>query len=858
MTSRLSPCLFAAATAILLALPAQAQASEERAFDIPKGNLSSVLPVVSRQAGVSISVVDAKLWRARVKPVRGRMSVDEAIRRLLAGSDARAVRVSATSWRIERRPPPPRVAYRAERPPRQAPQPRAREPSNDMVAAAHDEIIVTASKTDLPYSHFAGVATQLDGGDLAFGGERGMDSILSRTATVSSTHLGSGRNKLFIRGIADSSFTGPTQSTVGQYLGDIRLAYNAPDPDLRLYDVDNVEILEGPQGTLYGAGSLGGIIRVVPKAPDPRAMSVQAIAGVSVTQHGDPGGDIAAIANLPVGENGHALRLVGYMLTDGGYIDNPMLGQNDVNRVHVRGGRGTFRFEAGDDWTIDLGGIYQVIKSNDAQYADKDAPPLVRNSLVQQNAKARYALGTVVVMKDWGDLRFQSSNAYIEHRLFERFDATVPDGVQAGAVDIERLFSPYDVSLISNRPRVLDQRNATRMFVSENRLSRPYHDGLGWVVGVSFIDNRARQTRDFGIAGFGSAGFTTTLPARVEAAGPPAELPQAEVSLRGISAILPGVTNRITEVTGYAEATVELMPNLIATGGLRLSHARLGGTAEGFFLALDPAQRATTASRNETDLLPSFSLLATPLDNVRLYARYQEGFRPGGLAVDGNFVRRFLNDQVRTWEAGVRFGDKGHSLLDASLALSYSRWRNIQADFIDSNGFPTTANIGDGRITSLSGTIAMRPTDALTFELGAVYNHSRVDDFSPQILPVYDAAPTRLGRIPNVAKHAVRGSVNYATVIGDEDFRINGWASYIGPSRLGIGPVLGESQGDYVDTGLAMRVGNERRGLSLTLTNLFDSRGNRFSLGTPFVEGNEGFLTPLRPRTLRIAVDVAY
>nr|WP_245198614.1 TonB-dependent receptor [Sphingopyxis italica] len=788
--------------------------------------------MISRQAGVSISVGDAKLWQARVKPVRGRMSVEKAIQRLLEGSDARAVRVSATSWRIERRPA--RVA-RAAPPPRPAPQPRAREPSNDMVAAARDEIIVTASKTDLPHSHFAGVVTRLDGGDLAFGGERGMDSILSRTATVSSTHLGPGRNKLFIRGIADSSFTGPTQSTVGQYFGDIRLSYNAPDPDLRLYDIDNVEILEGPQGTLYGAGSLGGIIHVVPKAPDPRAMSIQAIAGLSVTQHGDPGGDIAAIANLPVGEDGHALRLVGYMLTDGGYIDNPLRGQNDVNRVHVRGGRGTFRLEAGDDWTIDFGGIYQAITSDDAQYADKDAPPLTRASMVEQNATARYGMGTIVVMKDWGDLYFQSSNAFIDHRLFERFDASLPEsrrgagdgaGAVMGAVDVERLFAPVEITPMADVPRVLDQHNDTRMFVSENRLSRPYHDGLGWVVGASFVNNRARQDREYGY-------------------GP-------------LRAVLPGVTNRITEVTGYAEATVEIMPDLIASGGLRLSHARLGGEAEGVSFALAEANRATTASRNETDLLPSLSLLATPLDNVRVYARYQEGFRPGGLAVDGNFVRRFLNDKVRTWEAGMRFGDKGRSLLDASISISHSRWRNIQADFIDSSGFPTTANIGDGRITSLSGAMAVRPTSALTFELGAVYNHSRVDDLSPQILPVFAAAPARLGRIPNVASHAVRGSVNYATMVGDEDFRMNGWANYIGPSRLGIGPVLGESQGDYVDTGLAMRVGNDRRGLSLTVTNLFDSRGNRFSLGTPFLEGNEGFLTPLRPRTLRIAVDVAY
>ena len=833
------PLRLSLAAAIALSLPAQALAAEERAFDVPKGNLSAVLPVISRQAGVSISVVDAKLWQARVKRVRGRMSVERAIQRLLDGSDARAVRVSATSWRIERRPARSHIA-RAAPVPRQSPAPRAPERSQDTIAAAQDEIIVTASKTDLPLAHFAGVVTRLEGGDLAFGGERGMDSILSRTATVSSTHLGSGRNKLFIRGIADSSFTGPTQSTVGQYLGDIRLSYNAPDPDLRLYDVDTVEILEGPQGTLYGAGSLGGIIRLVPKAPDPRAMTVQAIAGVSITQHGDPGGDIAAIANLPVGEDGHALRLVGYMLTDGGYIDNPLRGQNDVNRVHVRGGRGTFRFEAGDGWTVDLGGVYQAITSDDAQYADKDGPPLTRSSMVEQNATARYAMGTVVVMKDWDGLHFQSSNAFIDHRLFERFDASLPEARQGadmsnggalfppsvGTVDVERLFAPLQVTAMNDVPRALDQQNATRMFASENRLSRPYQDGLGWVVGASFIDNRARQQRDY-------------------AYGP-------------LRAILPGVTNRITEFTGYAEATAEIVPDVIASGGLRLSHARLGGEAEGVSFALSQAGRATTASRNETDLLPSFSLLATPLHNVRFYARYQEGFRPGGLAVDGNFVRRFLNDQVRTWEAGMRFGDKRQSLFDASVSISHSRWRNIQADFIDSTGFPTTANIGDGRITSLSGALAVRPTETLTFELGAVYNHSRVDDLSPQILPVYSAAPGRLGRIPNVASHAVRGSINYATVIGEEAFRINGWANYVGPSRLGIGPVLGESQGDYVDTGVAMRVGDERRGLSLTLTNLFDSRGNRFSLGTPFVEGNEGFLTPLRPRTLRIAVDVAY
>lgn len=775
------------------------QARETRSIDVERGTLAQVLPVLGRQAGVSISVADAQLWQSRVKPVRGKMTTAQAFDRMLSGSDARAVRVGATSWRIERRPIPVKQARRTK--PKKVGPPRAQAPPGPIVETAPEEIVVSASKTDLPYANYAGVATLLDGDDLAFGGERGMDSILSRMASISSTHLGSGRNKLFIRGIADSSFTGPTQATVGQYLGDIRLSYNAPDPDLRLYDIDRVEVLEGPQGTLYGAGSLGGIIRVMPETADPYGFALKGIAGVSLTQHGEPGGDLAAIANIPIGESGHALRLVGYTISDGGYIDNPLRGQTDVNRTYVSGGRANFRFDAGDSWSAELSGIYQVITADDAQYADKNAPPLIRNSLVEQGAKAHYGSGMLVVAKDWDGLHFQSSNAYIDHRLDERFDASLP----------------------GNPPRVFDQQNDTRMFTSETRLSRPYRDGFGWVLGTSFVDNRTRQTRAFGAALFGSA--------------------------------LTGVTNSIREYTAYGEASLELLPDVVATGGLRFTHARLGGEGEDVPFTLAAAGQAITASRNEEDALPSFSLLARPIENLTLYARYQEGFRPGGLAIDGNFVRRFRNDHVATYEAGIRLGEKGATPFDAALSLSHSRWRNIQADFIDGNGFPTTANIGDGRITSLSGSLAVRPMQGLSVELAAIYNKSRVDELAPELAFVTLA---RLGRVPNVASHAVRGAIDYAVPLGSQDFRINGWANYIGPSRLGIGPVLGEGQGDYVDTGVAMRIGNDRRGVSLTLTNLFDAKGNRFALGTPFVEGGAGYLTPLRPRTIRIAIDVAY
>ena len=120
------------------------------------------------------------------------------------------------------------------------------------------------------------------------------------------------------------------------------------------------------------------------------------------------------------------------------------------------------------------------------------------------------------------------------------------------------------------------------------------------------------------------------------------------------------------------------------------------------------------------------------------------------------------------------------------------------------------------------------------------------------------SASAGLGRIPNVADYAAQGSIDYRVPAGRDDLRLGAWFKYIGPSRLGIGPRLGDKQGNYLDTGLAARLGDTRRGLTVSLTNLLDSKGNRFALGTPFDLEQGAFITPQRPRTLRIAFDYRY
>jgi iron complex outermembrane recepter protein len=800
--------------AIVASAPA---AAESVRINAPAGRAADVAVAIARQTGSSVVIADRDVANRRVPAIHGRLTAEQAVARLARSAGAQAVPAGPNGWRLVA------VASAAEvRRARggQRPGP-ASTPAPPPPEASPIEIVVVGSKRETPLAEYPGQVEIIDGEDLALGGVGGTEKIMQRIPTVSSTYLGSGRNKLFIRGIADSSFTGPTQSTVGQYLGDLRLSYNAPDPDLRLSDLASVEVLEGPQGTLYGAGSLGGIIRLVPNEPEMDLVAGSAMIGGSATEHGALGGDASATANLPLIGDRSALRFTVNAETQGGYIDKPLLGRNDVNRTDIYSGRATARVEVAYDWTVDLIGVTQRTDGRDSQYADRDGPPLTRTTMVTEGFDADFAQGQFVVTGRLGEVRFKSSTGITGQTVEERYDATLPNG----------------------SPRLFVQHNDTEMVANETRLWRPLGDRFGWVVGGSYTHNRTRLTR--------------TL-------GPPDS--QGAVT---------GVTNVIDEFTLYGEASFRLTDGLVATGGGRYTHSRLGGDGEDVSPLLAADLAGITVSRTEQVFLPSASLAATVSPEALLYLRYQEGFRPGGLAIAGNFVARYRNDRIATFEVGGRRGRAGSGPFDVAASVAYTRWQDIQADFIDSAGFPSTANIGDGRIwtATLTGGIAVAPS--LRIDAGLTYNDGRIDEpsallfirvapalgipgFSGRIEDLPAALLEHITEIPNIARFSGRIGFDYRRPLGDElELTAQGWANYVGRSRLGVGPELGEPQGDYLDTGLTVRVGRENFGVTLGLTNLTDEEGNRFALGTPFAIGRDQ-LTPLRPRTLRIGLDAAF
>ena len=770
-----------------------------RPIDVPAGTVGQAAFALGRQAGVNIAVPDRQVFNRRSPPIRGKLGIDAALSKLASAGGFRVRKVGPKSYILvaEAKPAPAPVARL-----RPAPVPAAAtaEPPED--APPPQDIVVTASKRDTFSRRFPGQWSRLDGELFTPLGVPGAEAIEVRSVGFSSTHLGAGRNKLFIRGIADSSFSGPTQSPVGQYLGDMRTGYSGPDPDLRLVDMQSVEILEGPQGTLYGSGALGGIVLLKPNRPALSEMSGTVGTGVSVTWHGDPGYDASGVLNAPFGDAA-ALRLVGYHSREGGYIDNLSTGENDINSVDVTGGRATLTAELAPGWFADLSGVIQGIEGDDSQYADEHAPDLTRSSLVDQPFSSDFALASLVIRKDSGPIRFQSTTGASWQDVDENFDAS-----------------------IGPRIRQLGQQSKARAVSNETRLWRPMADGYSWLLGFSSIIQHYDVSRD---------------------------VTEDEKKLD-----LAGVENRVRETTVYGEVGFELTSVIEASVGARYTISALSGSGEHLSPLIADRLADEDSKRKEHRLLPSAALLARPIDGLTVYARYQQGFRPGGLSIGGDTVRLYRNDRLGTAEAGFRYGRPGRDRVDLQGSATLSKWDDIQADFLDPSGLPVTDNIGDGRVWTMTVNGGYRLTSDLRLEAGIAWNDGKITGPTSEFKMLVDAAGSDSMRIPNIARIVARGAIDWNTDIGaGRTLQANAYVRYVGTSRLGIGPRLGEKQGEYLDSGMVLRVSDDHRAISLNVTNLADVEGNRFAFGAPIATGIDQ-LTPLRPRTIRLGFEQTF
>lgn len=661
MTAKNGCCLRRATLASLAltvaSLPgaAGARSPSQAAIVVPASSLAEALRLIASRTGSEIVTLERGLSTVATPAQRLSGSVGAMLDRLMRGTAFRAVRIADNSFRIERRPVVRDVPRGRSSPPPAVPDPT--------------DIIVTASKFPIPLARYPGsVAQMLTANDAAPGSRSGsMDKAASKLPVLQGTELGEGRNKTFIRGIADSSFNGSTQSTASIYFGDALLGFGSPSPSLKLYDISNVEVLEGPQGTLYGSGSLGGVIHISPNPVDLHSIAGSVATGVSATYGGRPGWDGAAMVNLPLVDSRLGVRVVGYHEHEGGYIDNLGAGP-DSNSVNVSGGRAAVTGRVTDSIRLDVGALYQATDGNDAPYTRQRDGILKRNSRIPEPYASKLFLGYVTADKTWDSgLKLTSVTTLGTRSSIDVFDSSQ-----------------------TNRPETAYQIDRSSiMFSHETRLARRSESGLSWVVGATYQRSRDGLTRSLG-------------------------QPEAPTELDEL-------TNITYAASFFGQASTTLARSLDLTLGVRWTTARTDSEPS---RDRRPLIRGVTARRTD----PTIALAWRAAPNTILYGRVQTGYRNGGMAVARSIgrVANFDSDSVIMGEIGIRRLRSRPVGLSVSTALSYTVWTDIQADLITNRGLPYTANIGDAKVLAVEASVDWVPLPGLSLGGVVLYTGNRL------------------------------------------------------------------------------------------------------------------------------------
>ncbi|MBX3479009.1 MAG: TonB-dependent receptor [Caulobacter sp.] len=775
-------------------------------FNIAEKALGAELVEFALRTGLSVGGGNIAACAPRGRPLVGRFTARAGLTRLLAGTGCsfRFIDAGAVEIIVLPRPGPTQARPEPTTPPRPA-------PPVDLA-----ELVVVATRRPTTVDQLAYPVTALDAATLAGQAVTDAADIAQLSPGMTVTNLGSGRNKILIRGLSDGPLTGRTQSMVGLYLDDVRITYNAPDPDLRLIDMAQVSVLRGPQGALYGAGSLGGVLRLSTNRPELDRVTGWLSGSAGVTHGGDGSSTLEGMLNLPLVEGRAGLRAVAWRDVDGGYIDDVGLRRANVNRLVRLGGRLAARLELNGTWSLTVGLVGQAIDSDDTQYAVAGVGPYQRRNSLREphdNDFAEARLG-LTGRTAWGELRWTA--AVVDHHLDSRYDATAAPPVA----------SPPG-------PVAFDDVNDLNSFVTEASLISGAGAPFDWLVGVFY--GRSQQDIDLTLA-------TAT-------ASPVVSFTEAR-------------RDRLEESALFGEVVLPLPADLDLTLGGRFFSAK--GQVRSLIATPLTGDKADFSGRfSHSGFAPKILVSWRGLDGVVLYAGATEGYRSGGFNTTGapgqafdaaggvQPYRRYQGDELWSFEAGARF-----SSLEGSLQINVTafetRWSNIQSDQLLASGLPFTANIGDGinRGVEVEGVYRSGP---LRLSGNLLVNSPELDRANP-------AFPARSDlSLAGVPAFSAGLSAHYAWPIsGDHQLELDGRLAYVGASSLTFDAQTSPAMGDYVSGRLAASLVGDRWSLTLAVTNPADSRGDTFAYGNPFTLRTTRQMTPQRPRTASLTLRATF
>jgi iron complex outermembrane receptor protein len=700
-------------------------------------------------------------------------------------------------------------------------------------ATTLNTVEITANRRREPAREVPMQVNALGAQELQRKGDASMSDYLTKEPGVALTSSGAGNAQISMRGITTGADISPT---VGVYVDEVPFGSSTIYGlgaqlalDMGLLDLNHIELLRGPQGTLYGAGAMGGLLKYVTNEPDSEG-GITGHAGVmlSGTEHGGLNHTESAVVNVPIKQDVAALRVSAFNEQDGGYVNR--IGsdpEKGVNGSSTRGGRASLTVTPTNALTVRLTATTQQIKRDGNAAVDYNFytrqplyGDLTQSRLVDEPFDQIIELYSANIEYDFGWARLNAISAYQTIRSSNISDDSPVYPGLLNALYGAPLFRTAAASLSAS----------TDKFTQELRLTSPANRKLEWIAGLFYTHESSNQDQALTATGPGTS----------------------------LTLLTNNFPSTYKEYAAYGDLTYHFTTRLSATAGLRIAHndqtfsAISSGPLAGN--GNNPGQSADTS---KTYLFTLGYLLT---QNSSLYGRVATGYRPGGPQpslhdpVTGQMTPGTFNpDTLTSYEVGYKadFLDKRASI---SVSAFDIEWKNIQLNTVV-NTLGVVTNGGKARSRGLEFFGTLNPTPQWRLGAGLTYLDSRLTQ------DVSGIGAVSGDRLPNTPDFSATLNVDYL-------FNVASYRAYAGATETFIGQRNSNFPGSkslpnfsmpsYFTTDLRAGIDLRKANVSFFVHNLFNRRG-MLTAGTSFVpSGGPASVAFIQPLTVGMQVDVPF
>ena len=737
---------------------------------------------------------------------------------------------------------------------------------------ASGEVIVTAQKREENVQRVPLSIQVLGNAKLEQLQIKDVNDYVKFLPSVSIQTIGPGYTDVYMRGVAsgeNNNHSGPLPTTAS-YLDEAPITTIGGALDVHIYDIARVEALAGPQGTLYGASSEAGTIRIITNKPKIGVFEAAYDVSANDVDHGGVGYSGEGFVNIPVNDK-VAIRLVGWGEHDAGYIDNvpgtrtyptsgvtlnnAAIAKNNYNDVSLYGGRAALKIDLNENWTVSPTVMFQDEVSHGVFGYDPTIGDLKVSHFFPERTHDRWFQAAMTIEGHISNFDLVYANSYMKRDIHSRSDYT----------DYSFFYDQaYGKYIYDNGGNFIDPSQTIQgldRFTKQShelRISSPTDNRFRFVGGLYYERQSHNIRQRYVIANLADSLSVSDAPDTL------------------------WLTQQLRVDRDYAafgEASFDITPKLTATGGLRVfkydnslvgffgfgagfsSHTGEAACFEPTIVAGGPCTDLDKRV-SETGVTHKLNLTYHIDDSRMLYATWSRGFRPGGINRRSDFPP-YVSDFLTNYEVGWKT-----SWLDGKLrfngALYLEEWNNFQFSFLGAQGLTNIRNAPQAEIKGVEADLNWRPDNHWTFSGAGSFTDAKLTANFCQALVngvavTNCAAPEALSgsQLPVTPKFKANATARYEFDFGMMRAHFQG--SVVGQSsswadlRTIERGILGQQKG-YATLDLTTGIAQNNWTLELSLLNATDTRADiyRYAECATQVCGPETYVVTNRPRTVAV------